>query len=40
MYELKQGTSDVVIMDEVVARYYIEHLTELQEQAESAKDEK
>lgn len=40
MYELKQGTSDVVIMDEVVARYYIEHLTELQEKADGAKDEK
>lgn len=29
MYELRQGTSDAVIMDEVVARYYIAHLSEL-----------
>ena len=35
MYELQQGTSDAVIMDEIVARYYIAHLTELEQEAEN-----
>ena len=35
MYELRQGTSDAVIMDEIVARYYIAHLTELEAKSES-----
>ena len=39
MYELQQGTSDAVIMDEVVARYYISHLTELSQKADSAGEE-
>jgi len=30
MFELQQGISDAVIMDEVVAMYYINHLTEMQ----------
>jgi polar amino acid transport system substrate-binding protein len=36
MYELRQGTSDAVIMDEIVARYYIAHLTELETEASAA----
>lgn len=35
MYELRQGTSDAVVMDEIVARYYIAHLTELEAKSES-----
>ncbi len=35
MYELQQGTSDAVVMDEVVARYYISHMTALEEKAEN-----
>ena len=35
MYELRQKTSDAVIMDEVVARYYISHLTELEQDAKA-----
>ncbi|MBE6870427.1 MAG: transporter substrate-binding domain-containing protein [Ruminococcaceae bacterium] len=35
MYELANGTGDVVIMDEIVARYYIEHLTELEDAAKN-----
>lgn len=30
MYELSKGTGDAVIMDEVVARYYIAHMTDLE----------
>lgn len=29
MYELRKGSGDAVIMDEIVARYYIAHLNEL-----------
>lgn len=29
MYELQKGSGDAVVMDEIVARYYIAHLTEL-----------
>lgn len=35
MYELRKGTSDAVVMDEVVARYYIAHLSELDATAQS-----
>ena len=35
MYELRQGTGDAVVMDEIVARYYIEHLTEMEQAATS-----
>ncbi len=40
MYELRQGTSDAVIMDEIVARYYIAHLTELEAKSESGSESK
>ena len=36
MLELQNGTGDVVIMDEIVARYYIAHMSELEEKGESA----
>lgn len=36
MYELRRGTSDAVVMDEVVARYYIAHLSELDSAAQTA----
>lgn len=35
MYELRRGSSDAVVMDEVVARYYISHLSELEATAKS-----
>lgn len=35
MYELRQKTSDVVVMDETVARYYIQHLSELEDTAKT-----
>ena len=40
MYELRQGTSDAVIMDDIVARYYIAHLTELEAKSESGSESK
>ena len=33
MYELSKGTGDAVVMDEIVARYYIAHMTELEDAA-------
>lgn len=36
MYELRRGTSEAVVMDEVVARYYIAHLSELDSAAQTA----
>lgn len=33
MYELSKGTGDAVVMDEIVARYYIAHMTELKDAA-------
>lgn len=36
MYELRRGTSEAVIMDEVVARYYIAHMSELDSAAQTA----
>ncbi|MDD2361479.1 MAG: transporter substrate-binding domain-containing protein [Oscillospiraceae bacterium] len=35
MYELQKGRSDAVIMDEIVARYYIERPDELKSEAEN-----
>mgnify|MGYP000763712997 CR=1 FL=1 len=36
MYELRQKTSDAVVMDETVARYYIGHLNELEDTVSKA----
>lgn len=38
MYELRNRTSDAVVMDEIVARYYIAHLTELEDVASEIED--
>ncbi len=38
LYELSKGTGDAVIMDEVVARYYIAHLSELNAVANKAQE--
>ena len=38
MYELRNRTSDAVVMDEIVARYYIAHLTELEDVASELED--
>ena len=34
MYELQKGNGDAVLMDEVVAQYYVSHLTDLEEAAQ------
>jgi polar amino acid transport system substrate-binding protein len=38
MYDLRKGSSDAVVMDEVVARYYVSHLTELENVASEIED--
>ncbi|MDD3693709.1 MAG: transporter substrate-binding domain-containing protein [Oscillospiraceae bacterium] len=32
MYDLRKGSSDAVVMDEIVARYYTSHLNELEQE--------
>lgn len=39
MYELQRGTSEAAIMDEVVARYYISHMSDLSSAVQAAQEQ-